>query len=333
MFLFKRRAVEATAEFKPCAAMNGFQGAKAIFERAHVGTFPSTKIESGLGVIGDDVGAGAAGDDVGVDGYASAKIVPLFDAGDLGGEFMDRIDAFFGSETRVGSAAVDDEFGLAHTFAGGFQQAAGAERRLQDEDRVAALRLCLNNFPGRLAANFLVGGPQKDQALADFRARFAKRFEGEEGLHDAGLHIEGARAKGFAARDAEGHRGERAAGVDGVVMAEDEKLRFGARVRGSPQDAEMIAAVALLDDLDDGAVAQPLFRQEFAAAVGGLFFEAGRFQQSKFPQRFHHLREALAKGRKKGNGSHGSGMVAREAQTAGQPAAWAGRWGQNVRLS
>ena len=105
---------------------------------------PGAEIERDCSAVGDDVGAGAAGDDVGVDGDTSAQVVPLLEAGDLRGEFVDGVDSFFGSEAGVGRSAVDDEFGFSHTFAGSFQQAAGAERGLQHEYGVAALGFCFN---------------------------------------------------------------------------------------------------------------------------------------------------------------------------------------------
>jgi hypothetical protein len=176
------------------------------------------------------------------------------------------------------SAAVDDEFCFAHALARSFQQAARAERRLQHEDGVAPPGLFFNQFAGRFAADFFVGGPQKDQALLDRRLQFANGFEREESLDDAGFHVERAGAVGFAGGNVKGHVGQRAGGIDGVVVSEHEELRFGSPFRWFPNHPKMITAVILLENLRNRAVAQPLFRQKFAAAVHWLFFQAGRFE-------------------------------------------------------
>jgi hypothetical protein len=47
--------------------------------------------------------------------------------------------------------------------------------------------------------------------------------------------------------------------------------------------------------LDDGSAQQPLVGEIMATAVGGFFFEAGRFQDRQFTQGVQHLREARAK--------------------------------------
>src|SRR5579864_7181039 len=107
--------------------MDGLQRVEALFESAHVGVAPGAEIERGVGARGNDVGAGAAGDDVGVDRDAAAEVVPLFEATDLRGEFVYRIDAFFRSEPGVRGAAVDNKFRFAHSFARSFQQATRAE--------------------------------------------------------------------------------------------------------------------------------------------------------------------------------------------------------------
>ncbi len=83
-----------------------------LFNGFHVGESPGAQIQSGLGLIGDDIGARAAGDDVGVEGDAAARIIPLFNARNLRGKFVNGVDAFFGRESRVRGAAMDDELQL-----------------------------------------------------------------------------------------------------------------------------------------------------------------------------------------------------------------------------
>ena len=295
VFAFERGAIEAAVDFEFCAAMDGLQGMEALFEGAHVGAAPGAEIEPGCSAVGDDVGAGAAGDDVGVNGDAAAEVVPLFQAGDLRGEFVDSVDAFFGREAGVGSAAMDDKLRFADTFAGSFQQAAGAKRRLQNEHSVAAPGFFFNYFAGRFAADFLVGSPQKNQAFLHRGLQFANGFEREERLDDTRLHIKRAGAVGFVPGNAKRHFGESAGGIDRVVVTKDEELRFDPTFRGFPDHAKMIAAVLLPDDLGNCSVAEPFSCKEFAAAVGRLFFHAGRFEHGQFAQRLQHLRQPFAK--------------------------------------
>jgi len=63
--------------------------------------------------------------------------------------------------------------------------------------------------------------------------------------------------------------------------------------------------------LHNRAVAEPFFGEEFAAAIGWLFFEAGRFEECEFAQRLDHPREAFAQVREERRWGHGKGMVTR----------------------
>ena len=174
-------------------------------------------------------------------------------------------------------------------------------------------RFFFNQFARGFAADLFVGSPQKNQAFLHRGLQFANGFEREERLNDAGFHVERAGAVGFPAGNAKRHFGESAGGIDGVVVAEDEELRFYSAFRGFPDHAEMIAAVFLPENLRNRAVVEPFFREEFAAAVGWLFFQAGRFEERQFAQRLHHLRQAFAKVGKERKLGHGKGMVARPA--------------------
>ena len=146
---------------------------------------------------------------------------------------------------------------------------------------------------------------------------------GEEGLDNAGFHVEGTRAEGFAALDAEGHFVERAGGVDGVVVAEDEELAFGAGLFGGG-DAEVVAAVFLGHALDFEILLAPLSGNEFAAAIGGDFVEAGRFGGDESAKSLEHLRlswlERAIERFREGGAGHGANMLA-TARTMGNVAA------------
>ena len=253
VFALQGRASEAARDFELCAAMNGLKGVQAGFEGAHVRGAPGAKVESSFGAIGNDVGASAAFDDVGIDGDAAAGAVPFFDTGDLCGEFVDGVDAFFRGEAGVRGAAVDKQLGFANSFAGGFKQAAWAEGRFEDEDSVAATGFRLDNRARGLAADFFVGGPEKDEVFSGRKLQLFKQFKSEQRLDDAGFHVKGTRAEGFAARDAEGHFGESAGGIDGIVMAENQKLAAKAGGGWRPSNAKMVAMKFFFQDVNDAA--------------------------------------------------------------------------------
>jgi hypothetical protein len=187
---------------------------------------------------------------------------------------------------------VDGEFGGADAFAGRFEKAPGTEGRLADKDGIAAARFGFDDFARGFAADFFVGGPQENEVLGNGEFQLLEGFEGKERLDDTGFHIEGAWAIDFAGGDAEGHAGEAAGGIDGVIVAEDEELAFGASSGGRPNDAEMIAAVILLEHVHNAAAQEPLIGEEATTAVGGRFFEAGRFEKRQFAQKIQHAREA-----------------------------------------
>jgi len=112
-------------------------------------------------------------------------------------------------------------------------------------------------------------------------------LDGEERLHDARFHVEGAGTIGFAGGYAKGHFRESAGCVDGVVVAEHEKLASRAGFVW-PGDAQMIAAMPLRDALDPQAALAPLGGEQCATAVGGKFFEAGGFREDPAAQRREH---------------------------------------------
>jgi hypothetical protein len=105
----------------------------------------------------------------------------------------------------------------------------------------------------------------------------------------------------------DGHLGKSAGRIDGVVVAEDEELGFGARVGGGPDDAEMIAAMFLGDSANKGFASEPKVSEKFAAEIGGSFFGAGRFVVDEEVEGFKHLGEARAQKLEKSFGKRGCG--------------------------
>src|SRR5260370_19854508 len=95
-------------------------------------------MEYGARVFRDDVCARATLDDDGVDGDASAKIIPSFDACELPRQFVDGVDTFLRRKTRVRGAAMHDQFGFTDSFARRLQPATWAKGGLKDEDGIAA---------------------------------------------------------------------------------------------------------------------------------------------------------------------------------------------------
>ena len=103
------------------------------------------------------------------------------------------------------SAAMHQQFSLTNTFARCFHEAARAERRLKDENRIAAARLGFDQFARRFAADFLVRGPEEDKLLSQTELRILDRLERKKRLNNACLHVEDPGAVGSAAGDAERH--------------------------------------------------------------------------------------------------------------------------------
>lgn len=290
--MFEGRAVEAAGNFQPGATVKRTQAAQAIFEAAHIGDAKRAQIENGSGTFGDYVGARAAFDDSGVYGDAAAKIVPFFDARKLMGQFMDGVDAFLRREAGVRCAAVDGEFGLADSFARSFQEAAGTEGGFEDEDGVATARFGFKELARGFAADLFVGGPEEDEAFAQGRSCFLQCLQGVERLNDSCLHVENSGTVSFAAGDAEGHGLKRAAGINGVVVTQDQELACGASLVRPIRNAEMIGALLLRNAFDAHASFAPFFLDDFATKVGNGFFEARGFGLHEPSQGGKHLWQA-----------------------------------------
>jgi hypothetical protein len=299
LLAFERRAIKTAMDFELGAAMDGFQSMQALFEGAHIGRTPGTQIELGFSQFRDDVDACSALDDIRIYSDAMAEIVPLFDAGDLRGELMNGVDAFFRGEAGMRGAAMNNDFGLADALAGSLDEPARTERWLEDKDGVAAASFRFDEDAGGFAADLLVGSPQENDALGNRGLRLLQGLESKKRLNNAGLHVKGAGAIGFATREAIGHFGDGAGGVDRIVVAEDEELRSGRSNGGRPDDAKMIAAMLLAEHLDERAAQQPFVREKATAAVGAFFIQAGRFQERELLEDFQHVRQPAAEQGKK----------------------------------
>jgi hypothetical protein len=118
-------------------------------------------------------------------------------------------------------------------------------------------------------------------------------FECEERLRETGFHIEDAGAIRFSAGNTERHFGQRAGGVDRVVMSEHQKLARGPGFLRPPGYAQLIAAEFLRDALDVCAALAPFRGENVAAAIGGSLLKAGRFRQDKPLGRRKHLRQTI----------------------------------------
>src|ERR1700693_95341 len=182
-----------------------FQGVELAFETGHFRDAAGAKVEHGAGPFGDHICSGTALDDVSIYSGATTRIIPFQNARHLEAELVYGVYAFFRSQTCVRGSAMNSNFCFAYTFACGFYQAAWPVRGLKDENRIAAARFGFDEFPGRIAADFFVGGPKKNDAFVRGEVELLKRVVGEEGLHDSGLHIEGARSVGFAGGEPERH--------------------------------------------------------------------------------------------------------------------------------
>ena len=167
VFAFERRAIEAAAQLKFDATSNCFQSAESFFQSAHVGVTPGAKIKINFGAVGNDVGASAAIDEIRIHGNAVTRIVPFFDPGDLRGEFMNSVNAPVRIQASVSGAAMDDEFDFTNALAGSFDHATSAERGFQNKNSIAALGFRFQNLARRFAADFFIGSPQENKALAN----------------------------------------------------------------------------------------------------------------------------------------------------------------------
>lgn len=295
MFAFQRRTIEAATDFKFRPAINRFQSAEALFEGMHISKTPGSKVEINLGGVRDNVGASAAVDEVRVYRHAMAGIVPFLNAGDLSGQFVNRVDALIGVQTGVRGTAMNLELDFTSAFTGSFDKPARTERGLENENSVASTSFVFNQFTGGFTANLLVGGPKKNQALGESGFQFLQSFESKKGLNDTGFHVEGPRAVRSAADDAKRHFGKSAGGINGIVVAKDKKLRSGRSRERGPDGAKMIATMSLPNDLDECSTEQPFVSEKAGAAVGVVFFKAGRLDERKLAQRVHHAREAFLK--------------------------------------
>jgi hypothetical protein len=101
----------------------------------------------------------------------------------------------------------------------------------------------------------------------------------------------------------------------------------------------MIAAMLLRDTLDAHASFAPFFRDEAAAAIGGIFFKAGRFRKNKPAQSGEHLRQARLQAAQELCGEvsirHGAEMLSTRHDQSNQAkviVGMAGSWGLTAFL-
>lgn len=160
---------------------------------------------------------------------------------------------------------MDDELSFADAFAGGLEQAFRSKRWLKDKDCIAAEGFCFNEFPGGIAADLFVRGPEKDKPMTQGNFCLLQSIESKESLREAGLHIEDAWAIRFSTGDAEGHFVQSAAGIDSVVVAEDEELARRTRFFGPPGHTKLVAANFLYDSFDACAAFVPFLSENVAA--------------------------------------------------------------------
>src|SRR5215510_4360159 len=115
------------------------------------------QVNYGFCAVGDDVGTSSAFDDAGVDGDAAARVIPFPGPGNLQRELMNCVNALFGGETGVGGAALDEDLRFPDAFACGLEQTFRPERRIQNENRVAALGLGFDQPARGFTADLFVG--------------------------------------------------------------------------------------------------------------------------------------------------------------------------------
>src|SRR5712692_10625826 len=295
---FERRAIEPAGDPQARAGKNRPQRAQPAFEPFHIGGPRSANVNHGAGAVGDDVAASASLDDVRIYRNPAAEIVEAGDPRDLQRQFVHGVYALLRLETRVGGAAGDFDFHLAHAFARGFQRAAQAKGRLENKDRVAAQGFALDDFARSAASDLFVGSPQAHHALAERRPGALQSLRSKQRLNDAGLHVECARPPGAAFGDAERHAPKGAQVIDRVEVPENQQLPLGSSAGGPQGHAKMIAAVLLPKKLDARAALVPLRGDALAAAVHRSLDETRRFQPHQRAESLHHFFLLLSQGGK-----------------------------------
>ncbi len=248
---------------------------QTAFHAAHVGNPQGTQVKYRAGAFRNYVRARAAFDDAGIDGDAAPKIIPSFDARELPRQFVDGVDTFPWSETRVRGAAMHGQFGFANSFARRLQQAARAEGRLKDKNGIAASRFRFEEFARRFAADLLVGSPKEDETFAKRYFRLLKCLQREQRLNDSGLHVKSPGAVSFATFQPERHFGECSGRVDRIVVAQKEELAQRGRFAGCVSYAQKIATMLQRDSLHARAVGIPFLGDDATASIGGGFIQAG----------------------------------------------------------
>lgn len=187
-----------------------------------------------------------------------------------------------------------NDFGFANALAGSLDQAAWTERWFENEDSVAAAGFRFDEGARGLAADLLVRSPHEYDAFGKSGLCFLQGFKRKKSLDNASLHVKGAGAIHLVTSHTVGHFDDGAGGIDGVIVAQDEKLRPRRSNAWRPDDAEMVSAVLLANDLDKRPAQQPFVGQEATAAVGALFVQSGRFQDGQLTKDIEHAGEFAA---------------------------------------
>lgn len=279
------RAVDSAGDFELALAVEGAQGAHFFFDAGSVFQAGDADVNLGGGFGGDYVGARAAADNAYIHSQTSLQIGVSGDFFDLAGEFDDGIHALLEIESGVRRFAGDFELIFSDTFAGSFHSSLETVGRFEDEHG--------SRFPGerfgegarRVAADFFVGDEEhgygtRQLAVPVFVSPILERGDGMEHERDSGLHVEDAGASEFVVHYAAGHRRQRAEGIDGVVVAEQEH-RLGGGLAGEV-GLEMVAEVLSWVNLYDGAEGGKFGGNHVAEGVHGGFVIAGRLDFNQF---------------------------------------------------
>src|ERR1039458_1865469 len=106
-------------------------------------------------------------------------VIHLHQARDLQYKFVNSVDSGCGVETGVSRASRDNDFGCTDAFASGLQLPFETEGRFKHQDSIAPPRFALHFSSRSIAANFFIGVPKENEALAEKSGRRSVRALGE----------------------------------------------------------------------------------------------------------------------------------------------------------
>ena len=189
-----------------------------------------------------DVDAGAAGDQPDIDGDATVIVGHRFELENLAAHLGDRVAAVLVARAGVRGDAEGFEIVAGDTLAGCHDLAALA-RRLGHQHDLALPGQALDQRPRGRAADLLVAEEQVRHWKRRRLAALEEAAHGLEGDIGAALHVVDAGPERLVAGHPERHDRERALGVHGVEMTEDQDAR-PVVVPGRPHD--QVIAIAVL---------------------------------------------------------------------------------------